>query len=425
MYNKLYSYLSENNVLFNKQFGFRAKHSTEYAITELVDEILNGFSNDKYTLGVFIDLSKAFDTVNHQILLKKLSIYGVKGKSLKWFESYLSERKQYIEHDRYKTSFQNVTCGVPQGSILGPLLFLLYINDLCKASNIITPIMFADDTNLFYTHQNIKTLFNEMNTELKNISEWLRANKLSINVDKTNFILFHKARDRDNLPLKLPVLTINGVPIKQVNSTKFLGVQIDENINWAQHITLTENKISKQLGILHKAKHFLNRESMTSLYYSFVHTYLNCGNIAWASTSKTKLKKLFSQQKQAIKIVFNEDIYASSNVLFTELNALNIYKLNIFQNLIFMFKTKNGLNPEIFTNKFQNINHNYPTRFSENNYYVPKTKRKFLKFAISSRAPSLWNEIVPSYLKSIDSLPLFKNKLKDLLIDLTNEQQYF
>ena len=153
------------------QFGFRCQNSTEHAIVELVDKILNGFSEEKYTLGVLIDLSKAFDTVEHQILLKKLSLYGVKGKSLEWFESYLSERKQYIEVEGQKTSFLNVTCGVPQGSILGRLLFLLYINDLCKASNIITLIMFADDTNLFYSNKNIKTLFKEMNIELKDISE--------------------------------------------------------------------------------------------------------------------------------------------------------------------------------------------------------------------------------------------------------------
>ena len=167
MYNKLYTYLTENNILFNLQFGFRCQHSTEHAIVELVDKILNGFSEEKYTLGVFTDLSKAFDTVDHQILLKKLSLYGVKGKSLEWFESCLSERKQYIEVEGQKSSFLNITCGVPQGSILGPLLFLLYINDLYKASNIITPVMFADDTNLFYSNKNIKILFKEMNIELK------------------------------------------------------------------------------------------------------------------------------------------------------------------------------------------------------------------------------------------------------------------
>ena len=149
--------------------------------------------------------------------------------------------------------------------------------------------MFADDTNLFYSNKNIKILFKEMNIKLKDISEWLRANKLSINIDKTNFILFHNNRDKDHLPLKLPTLCINDAPIKQLVPTKFLGVQIDENINWTHHITLTENKLAKQLGLLYKAKPFLNRKSMINLYFSFIHTYINYGNIAWASTTKTKL----------------------------------------------------------------------------------------------------------------------------------------
>ena len=199
--------------------------------------------------------------------------------------------------------------------------------------------MFADDTNLFYSNKNIKILFKEMNIELKNISEWLRANKLSINIDKTNFILFHNSRDKDHFPLKLPTLCINDAPIKQVVSTKFLGVQIDENINWTHHITLTENKLAKQLGLLYKAQPFLNRKSMINLYFSFIHTYINYGNIAWASTTKTKLKKIYSQQKQAIKMVFNF-ILSPSKELLNELRTLNIYKLNIFQNLVFIFKTK-------------------------------------------------------------------------------------
>ena len=128
---------------------------------------------------------------------------------------------------------------------------------------------------------------------------------------------------------------------------------------------------------------------MINLYFSFIHTYINYGNIAWASTTKTKLKKIYSQQKQAIKTVFNEDILSPSKELFNELRTLNVYKLNIFQNLVFIFKTRNGINPDIFSNKFQNIEHKYPTRFSDNNYYVPQTRRNFLRFAISSRAPSL------------------------------------
>ena len=165
MYNRLYSYLNDNNLFFQKQFGFREGHSTNHALIELINSINDSFNQSKSTLGVFIDLSKAFDTVDHNILLKKLSLYGIKNNSLKWFPSYLSNRKQFIQAGDIKTSYEDIICDVPQGSILGPLLFIIYVNDLSDVSKILEPIMFADDTNLFFTHKNIKELFS--NSQLR------------------------------------------------------------------------------------------------------------------------------------------------------------------------------------------------------------------------------------------------------------------
>ena len=158
MYKRLFNYLSEHNLLYQKQFGFQQGHSTEHAVMQLIDQINDTFENNCFTLGIFIDLSKAFNTVDHQILISKLNNYGVKGKNLSWFKSYLENRKQYLNYSNDVTNLAQIKCGVPQGSILGPLLFLIYVNDLCNASNILDPIMFADDTNLFLSHQNIKTL---------------------------------------------------------------------------------------------------------------------------------------------------------------------------------------------------------------------------------------------------------------------------
>ena len=153
MYNRLYNYFTGNSILFNKQFGFRAGHSTEHALLELIDQICDSFNDKNYFLGIFIDLSKAFDTVDHSILLKKLEHYGMKGRCLSWFQSYLSNRKEYIEfkHDNRtgNTELSNIICGVPQGSILEPLLFISYANNLCQTSEFLKPIMSADDTNLF------------------------------------------------------------------------------------------------------------------------------------------------------------------------------------------------------------------------------------------------------------------------------------
>ena len=184
MNNRLFKYLSENSILYEKQFGFQTSHSTEHAILLLVNQLYQSFDENKFTLGISIDLSKAFDTVDHKILTKKLELYGIKCCNLEWFESYLSNRKQFITYGDKQTNIETITCGVPQGSILGPLLFLIFVNDLHKVAKYLDPIMFADDTNLFYSPKNITTLFQIVNSESKVVNEWFPANKLSLNAKK-------------------------------------------------------------------------------------------------------------------------------------------------------------------------------------------------------------------------------------------------
>ena len=276
MQNRPYKYLNDQKILHPQQLGFRKVHSTEKAIAQLVDQIYESFENDNYTVSILVELSMAFDTVDHTILLKKLEIYGITGANLAWFRSYLTNRKQYIcINNDTKTNEQKVTCRVPQGSILGPLLFLIYVNDLPSASNLLNTIMFADDTNLFFEHKDISFLFSTVNRELQNINEWFISNKLSLNVKKTKFSIFHKASRRDDLPLVLPKLFINNQVIKRQSSIKFLGILLDENLSWKEHLKLTENKVAKNIGLIYKAKSYLNKDSLLALYFSYIHSYIN------------------------------------------------------------------------------------------------------------------------------------------------------
>ena len=366
MHNHLYSYLVNKKILYLKQFGFQKGHSTEHAITQLADRIHESFENDNYTLELFIDLSKASDTIDHVILLKKLENYGIKDTNLVWFRSYLANRKQYIRiTNDGKSNLRNTAYGIPQGSILGPLLFLVYDNDLLSSFKILNPIMFTDDTNLFYEYKNITKLFVTVNEELMNIYDWFMANKLSLAVGKTKYSLFHKPSRVDDLPLKLPKLSINNQEIKRASYTKFLGVVLDENLSWKENLKHTENKIAKSIGLMYKAKPFLDKDSLLSLCFSYIHSYINYTNLAWVSTHKTN--------NTAFKIP----------------------------------------------------SHLYPARFSNLNYSKPKTRLRKRRFWISIRGPATLKKFVTNTEKELEYSSLFKSKVKTKLLEFENEVTLF
>ena len=194
MYNHLFNFMEQFNIIYEYQFGFRHKHSTQQAIITFVQNITESLDSGDIVIGLFLDLKKAFDTVNHEILLKKLCAYGIRGSILQWFTSYLTDRSQYVALDDTLSDVRNVKCGVPQGSILGPLLFIIYMNDICNVSDVLSIILYADDTSLIAKHNNICDLCELLNTELEKLSIWLRSNKLSLNVQKSFYLVFHRAR---------------------------------------------------------------------------------------------------------------------------------------------------------------------------------------------------------------------------------------
>ena len=211
LHTRLYKFLEEHKILSSKQFGFRKNSSTTLAIIEMSERIRESIENKKYGCGIFIDLSKAFDTINHNILLEKLEHYGIRGIPLLWFKSYLSNRKQYVYLNGESSSIEDIISGVPQGSVLGPLLFLLYINDLPNISNTLKFFLFADDTHIFCEADSMEKLEITVNKELRHLYTWLNVNRLALNIEKTNFISFHPY----NKPLKLRItLKINKKAIK-------------------------------------------------------------------------------------------------------------------------------------------------------------------------------------------------------------------
>ena len=195
-----------------------------------MNQITDAFSQGKYTLGIFIDLSKEFNTINYNNLLEKLKAYGIQSENLKWFKSYLSNRKQFISYNHSKTETKTVKCGVPQGSILGLLFLLIFVNDLNNWTKVLDSVLFADNANLFCSDSDIRAVFEIANQELGQISDLFLANKLSLNVEKTKYTLFRKHTDQENIPSKLPLLQLNDSIIERENSLKFLGIILDEHL---------------------------------------------------------------------------------------------------------------------------------------------------------------------------------------------------
>ena len=184
MYTRLLDFFEKFKIIHDNQFGFRKGRSTHMALMILMDKIAKSLENGELVIGVFLDFSKAFDTVNHDVLLQKLQHYGIRGSALKWFQSYLSDRCQYVTYNGQESSKKAINCGVPQGSILGPLLFIIYINDLSNVCNHMMSLLFADDTNLFVSGKDVIKLQQEVEMDLNKISEWLKINKLSLNIKK-------------------------------------------------------------------------------------------------------------------------------------------------------------------------------------------------------------------------------------------------
>ena len=196
MHKRLYSFLEMHETLFEMQFGFRTGHSTEHALVSLSEKIKCTLDSGNVGCGIFIDLQKAFDTVNHRILLQKLEHYGIRGIALQWFQSYLHNRKQFVSVNGHSSRLSNITCGVPQGSVLGPLLFLIYINDLPSTSKSLSFFLITDDTNIYFESNSTDRLIKVINKELKAVKAWLESNKLSLNIEKTNFVIFHSPKKK-------------------------------------------------------------------------------------------------------------------------------------------------------------------------------------------------------------------------------------
>ena len=406
MHTRIYDFLEQSNVFYKFQFGFRKKYSTNHALLSIVEEIRESLDNKSFACGVFIDLEKAFDTVNHNILLGKLEHYGIRGIANDWFRSYLTSRKQRVKLGCEKSDYLDITCGVPQGSILGPLLFLLYIHDMNKAVKHSCIHHFADDTNLLCKDKDLKILRKKMNEDLKLIFEWLCANRLSLNVAKTEFIIFKPPRMKleERVTLKL-----NGTTLLESTKIKYLGIILDDRLTWKHHIYELRKKLNKSIGIIYKMKNLAPLKIILSLYYALFHSHLNYGICVWGNASEQELHHIYLSQKKVIRILTNSDYLANTAPLFAKTGILKLDDIFKLQMAALMWDFENGTLPQCFSNYFTKVNqrHNYSTRLANSNKLQTNLRvntdshgKTMFKF----QGSRLWNTIL--------DLPFYHSNIK-------------
>ena len=377
MYNRIEKFLDHSNSIYDFQFGFRKKYSTNHALLSITEKIREYIDDKKFACGVFVDLENAFDTVNHAILISKLENYGIRNNSNKWIASYLENRSQKVTLDGITSKSENITCGVPQGSILGPLLFIIYINDMHNALKQCIVHHFADDTNLLYSHSDPKILKRVMNSELKILFDWLCANRLSLNVAKTEFIIFRPSAK----PLsERIVLRLNQTNIYESTKIRYLGLILDSCLSWKHHINELCKKLSRAIGLLYKIKHFSTKHVLRSLYFSIFHSHLTYGLPVWGNAAKFYINKQVALQKRAIRAINSAEFNAHTEPLFKKSGILKLIdQRHVHTCSILWDLDKDQLPPSLsrYFVKSSTVHHHNTRHADTGKYCIKKTNTTF------------------------------------------------
>ena len=422
MHKRMYAFLEKYEILYTLQFGFRSKYSTSHALIHMTEAIRSALDSGYVTCGIFVDFQKAFDTVNHNILLKKLETYGFRGVINDWFRSYLTDRKQKVVINGFESSCKTMYHGVPQGSVLGPILFLIYINDLHKCIKYCTTYHFADDTNLLNISKDYKSLQNKVNKDLKSLHKWLTANKISLNDGKTELIYFRKSGPAPTLNIKL-----HGQRLVPCTSVKYLGVYLDEFLNGEAHCHELVKKLNRGNGMLAKARHYVPHLELKNIYHAIFSSHLMYGAQVWSTKLLSVNEKVSRLQKSAMRIMTFSDFKAHSEPLFKDLSILKFQHSIDLANCVFVYDFLHNNLPSAFTDTFKRLAEmetNCSTRqASIGQLFKPgyNTTSFGLK-CIEKRCINSWNTI--SFEINKINKSNYVNKLKCPDIDLSKLSRY-
>jgi len=406
MYKQLSGFLKSFDVLTACQFGFQQNSSTSDALLEYLDHVYMNLNVKRSVVSVLLDFSKAFDTVRHDILVDKLYHVGIRGGVLNWFNSYLSDRRQYVSINNCNSSHSIVNSGVPQGSVLGPILFLIYINDMSNCSRELNFVHFADDTTVFFSGDVVDDAVAVVNVELLKVQNWLYANRLSLNTNKTSAMIMSNTRTQN-----FPPVRISGADIEYVSQANFLGVTIDRQLNFKCHVERCVRAVSKAIGMIRRVSDIVPSHARRLMYYSLVYSRISYGIVAWGGSgvgNVTRMERLLRRARNAVVHPGGPDLirsFLSFDSVFKYFSAVKLYKvINQNQHPYFC---------RIFVELKPNHAHN--TRFSSSSSFNnPRFAKAKCQNSFVYRAVHVWNDIPESIRCS--AFPVFKRLLRRELL---------
>lgn len=408
-------YLENNNIITEHQSGFRKNYSCETAIQVVIDEWKLIISERKMVGVVFMDLKRAFETIDRERLLRKMHQYGIKGAALEWFRSYLQNRMQQVRYNDEWSKLLSTEYGVPQGSVLGPLLFIIYINDIVKACSEDCKIkMFADDTLIYVTGESSMEIERKMNVALNVMEEWMNANKLKMNAEKTKYMIVRSIRKE--LKGNITVKCLDGTVIERVEVMKYLGVMIDDRLRFNDHCDYILKKIGKKISFLNRVGNYISTYTRCIIYKTIIAPHFEYCATLLVDMGETQLSRLQKAQNRAMRVILQCDRYTKIERMLQALQFMSIRQRLYYNMSIFIFKILNNMMPEQLKDRLSIVGHRTgrQTRQAEN-IAVDFRKTKSAQKSLFFEGVIMYNAL-PDEVKRCERLDIFKRILKEFII---------